>query len=87
MMIKKDIKSHKLMYLKAILFLLILVISVIEILLTTRDLKTGILLILIIWASARIYYFMFYVIENYIDTNYKFSGIISFVQYLIRNKN
>lgn len=75
------------MYLKAILFLLILVISVIEILLTTRDLKTGILLILIIWASARIYYFMFYVIENYIDTNYKFSGIISFVQYLIRNKN
>ena len=73
------------MYLKAILFLLILVISVIEILLVTKDLKTGILLILIIWSSARIYYFMFYVIENYIDEDYKFSGIISFIQYLVKN--
>ncbi len=81
----RDIKSHKLMYLKAILFLLILVISVIEILLVTKDLKTGILLILIIWSSARIYYFMFYVIENYIDEDYKFSGIISFIQYLVKN--
>ncbi len=83
-MLNKDIKNHKLMYLKVILFLLILIISVIEILFTTRDFKTGILLILIIWASARIYYFMFYVIESYIDTDYKFSGIIAFIQYLIR---
>jgi hypothetical protein len=33
------------------------------------------------WGFCRAYYFAFYVIEKYIDPNYKFSGIISFLKY------
>jgi hypothetical protein len=29
---------------------------------------------------------MFYVIEKYVDSSYKFAGIISFVQYLVRDR-
>jgi len=82
-----DIKNPKLIYLKGFLFLMILIISAIEIVLETKSWKIAILLLLVIWSSARIYYFRFYVIEKYVDSNYKFSGIMSFVRYLFFSKN
>ncbi|TGO02762.1 membrane protein [Candidatus Thiomargarita nelsonii] len=90
-LINRDIKNPKLIYLKVFLFLIILIISAIEIVLETKSWKIAILLLLVIWSSARIYYFMFYVIEKYLDSNYKFSGIMSFVRYskgklIIRDK-
>lgn len=33
-------------------------------------------------ASARLYYFMFYVIERYVDPSYRFSGLASALRYL-----
>jgi hypothetical protein len=47
------------------------------------DWKVAGLLALVIWASARLYYFMFYVIEKYVDETYTFSGIWSFVKYVV----
>ena len=46
----------------------------------------GFLLMVAIWAFARLYYFMFYVIEHYVDPSYKFAGIWSFLQYLARRR-
>jgi glucan phosphoethanolaminetransferase (alkaline phosphatase superfamily) len=83
----RDINNSKLIYLKGILFLLILVISVIFILINTRNMLIGLLLLLVIWSSARFYYFMFYVIEKYVDSNYKFGGILHFLRYLISNRD
>jgi hypothetical protein len=31
-----------------------------------------------------LYYFMFYVIEKYVDPKYKFAGIYSFLKYIVR---
>jgi len=81
-----DLKSSKLIYLKGGLFLLILVIATTAIVLETQSWKLALLLALVIWSSARLYYFMFYVIERYVDPSYKFAGIFSFVQYLLRRK-
>jgi hypothetical protein len=45
------------------------------------------LLALCVWGFARFYYFAFYVIQNYTDPSYKFSGLGSFAQYwLTRNR-
>jgi hypothetical protein len=82
-----DLKSPKLIYLKGWLFLAILIISSSLLLLQSRDATTLILILLIIWSAARFYYFMFYVIEKYVDSAYKFDGIISFIRYLVRNRN
>ena len=81
-----DLKSPKLIYLKGWLFLLILLVSIALLLLQSSSWSNVFLILLLIWSSARFYYFIFYVIENYVDSTYKFDGIISFIRYLIRER-
>lgn len=82
-----DLKSAKWIYLKGFLFLWILILSVVLILIDNFSWKLLGLLALAVWSSARLYYFMFYVIEKYVDPSYKFAGIFSFIRYLChRNK-
>jgi hypothetical protein len=79
----RDLSNPKWMYLKAALLLLILLCSGGMLLSDAPTWRTGVLLALVVWASARLYYFMFYVIERYIDPSYRFSGILSALSYLV----
>jgi len=82
----KNLKSKQAIYLKAILFLLILVLSIV-LNLTSEELNVRILsMALAVWSSARIYYFMFYVIEHYVDGAFCFSGIYDFLRYLLKRE-
>lgn len=81
MKLSGDLKSPKLMYLKAVLFLVIGLLSVTALLLDSPTLRTAFLLLLTIWSFCRLYYFFFYVIEKYVDAGYKFAGLHSFVVY------
>jgi len=49
-------------------------------------LKDAGLLILTIWCFCRAYYFAFYVIQHYVDPAYKFSGLFSFLKYLLNQR-
>ena len=69
--------------LKGILFLIIGTVAAILVFLDNPKWQTAILIVLAIWSFCRFYYFAFYVIEKYVDPNYKFSGLISFVKYLL----
>ena len=80
----RDLDDPKWMYLKAALLLLILLSSACLLLSDRPTWRTGALLALLVWASARLYYFMFYVIERYIDSSYRFSGIVSALRHLLR---
>lgn len=81
-----DLKSTRLIYLKGWLFLAILAVASGMVLFETRSWKIAALLALIVWSSARFYYFMFYVIENYVDAKFKFAGVGSFIRYLLRRR-
>jgi hypothetical protein len=81
-----DLKNPKLMYLKGFLFLVILLWASAMLIARDPSGQTVLLVVLVAWASARLYYFMFYVIEKYIDREYKFAGIGSFLAYLIRER-
>jgi hypothetical protein len=81
-----DIRNSKLLYFKGLLFLLLGVMSAGILLAEHFDLRFAALLAIAIWAFARAYYFVFYVIEHYIDPGYKFAGLWSFVQYVIRRR-
>lgn len=72
------------MYLKAALFLIAGSASVGGILVELPSLRITFLLAVALWSFCRAYYFAFYVIEHYIDPQYKFAGLGSFVLYLIR---
>lgn len=77
-----DLKDPAWMYAKAAMFVLIGVMSFGLLLLPTELWVRCALQMLMIWAFARAYYFVFYVIEHYIDSSYKFSGLVGFLWYL-----
>ena len=85
-MLSKDLKSKQAIYLKAILFLLILLLSMVLNLISDELSLRIISMLLIVWSSARMYYFMFYVIEHYVDEEFHFSGIYDFLKYIFSRK-
>lgn len=78
-----DLRSPALLYLKGILFLLLGCLAGGILLAENTSFRTAILLLVTIWAFCRAYYFAFYVIEHYIDPQYKFAGLSSLVWYLL----
>jgi hypothetical protein len=81
-----DLKDPRLMYLKAGLFLFIGVIACAGILLEAPSVRVALLLAAAIWAFCRLYYFLFYVIERYIDPEARFAGVGDAVKYLVRRR-
>ena len=78
-----DITSPRLLYLKGFLMLLGGLLASAIILLEHLHWKLAALLVVAVWCFARAYYFAFYVIEHYVDDGYRFSGLWSFVRYLL----
>ena len=83
----KDLKNPKLMWLKGILFLLIGVVSAGLVWLQSESLTTALLLVAAIWAFCRAYYFAFYVLERYVDPQFRFAGLWSVVRYIVSARN
>ena len=81
-----DLKNKKLIYLKGFLFLFGGIVASLIILLEHFSWKIAAMLVVAIWCFCRAYYFAFYVIEHYVDSNYKFAGLWSFVKYLFTTK-
>jgi hypothetical protein len=79
----KDLTNPKLIKAKGALFLFLGVLSAALLLLEHPSLQAGVLLAIAIWSFCRFYYFAFYVIEHYVDPDYRFSGLLSFARYLI----
>ncbi len=81
-----DLQSAKLIYLKGFLFLVTGLLSLTALLLDSPTLRTAFLLGVALWSFCRLYYFMFYVIEKYVDPSFKFAGLYSFLLYLLRKR-
>lgn len=81
-----DLRSPALLYLKGVLFLLLGCLAGGILLAEHPSFRTAILLLLTIWAFCRAYYFAFYVIEHYIDPQYKFAGLSSLVWHLLSRR-
>ena len=79
----QDLTSSKWIYTKGFLLLLISLISAALILIQVPRWDILALLLICLWASCRSYYFAFYVIQNYVDPNYRFSGLFDFTRYLL----
>ena len=82
----KDITSPVLIKLKGILFLLVGLLAAALLLIEQPSLKVAVLLGIAVWCFCRFYYFAFYVIERYVDSTYRFSGLWSFFAYLVRRR-
>jgi hypothetical protein len=81
-----DLKGARAMWLKAVLLLLIGIAAAALVVAELPSIKTVLLLAISIWGFCRAYYFAFYVIQHYIDPDFRFSGLGSFVRYLFRRR-
>ena len=81
-----DLKNPRLIYLKGFLFLGGGCLASALLLAEQPTLKVAFLLAVAIWCFARCYYFAFYVIEHYVDPQFRFAGLWAFVKYLFRHR-
>lgn len=82
--LSKNLTSSRAIYAKAIMFVGIAVLAGGMLIAKTPHLDSVALFLITIWASCRAYYFAFYVIENYVDSEFRFSGLFDFALYVIR---
>jgi hypothetical protein len=78
----KDLKNPRVLKLKAVLFLVIAVTASALLLADTPRLKSVVLLLVALWAACRCYYFAFYVLQHYVDPEFRYSGLWSMVRHL-----
>jgi hypothetical protein len=81
-----DIKSPTLLYCKGLLFVVLGLVAITAILLQYPSFYLAMLLAIAIWSFCRAYYFAFYVIQHYVDPEFRFAGLFSFAQYLLRRR-
>lgn len=81
-----DLKSRKWIVAKGVMFLGLAVITAALIILEMPSLKLAALLAVLIWASCRFYYFLFYVLEHYVDPTLRYAGLWDLVMGLTRRR-
>ncbi len=81
-----DIKNGNLIIAKGFLFLILGLLSASILMIYAPSLTVATLLAICIWSFCRFYYFAFYVIEHYVDSQYRFAGLTDFLRYLLRSK-
>jgi hypothetical protein len=83
----KDLQSPTLIKIKALLFLFLGIASATMLLAWAPYVQVLVLLCLVIWSFCRFYYFAFYVIHTYLDTSFKYSGLLSLLKYFFAKKS
>jgi len=84
MRLTDDLSNRKAILWKGWLFFVLGLLAAAILLMDQPNLRTAALLAICVWAFCRWYYFMFYVIEKYVDPSFKFAGLGSFLRYCIR---
>ena len=81
-----DLTNPRWIWTKGVLFLVLALAASGLLVIESTSLEVAALLAVSVWASCRFYYFAFYVIEHYLDPTYRFSGLISVLRYVLRNR-
>lgn len=71
-----DLSSKSLIVLKGLLFAGIAGICCTILVVQSPNLTTCLLLVLLIWSACRCYYFLFYVLEKYVDPTMRYAGLL-----------
>ena len=81
-----DLKSKKLIVAKGALFGLCVLASALALWLQNPSLVTALLLAVLVWSSARLYYFLFYVLQTYVDPSLKYAGLWAMLRQVLKRR-
>ena len=71
----RNLTNPKWIKFKALLFLVIVVAASGLLLARTPEITSALLLGVALWAACRAYYFVFYVMQHYVDPTFRYSGL------------
>lgn len=71
-----DLKSKKWIIAKGVMFAGVAVAAAALIFVEMPSVKLAVLLTMLVWASCRFYYFLFYVLEHYVDRTLRYAGLL-----------
>jgi hypothetical protein len=80
----RDLESKAWIVVKGVLFLFIAIAIASLLLMEAPTLRTAFLLGTLIWAACRFYYFLFYVLESYVDPTLRYQGLRSLIVEIYR---
>ena len=78
----RDLSSKRLIVAKGTLFFVVAAASAALILLEAPSWRLAFLLALLVWAACRFYYFLFYVLEHYVDPRLRYAGLFALLSKL-----
>ncbi len=78
-----NLTNPKIIWLKGVLFAALGCLAAGLLIAQMPTFRTAGLLAISIWAFCRTYYFAFYVIERYVDPDFRFTGLIDFARYAL----
>ncbi len=81
-----DLKSKQWIVAKGVMFLGIAATTAALLLVEMPSVKTAALLALLVWASCRFYYFLFYVLEHYLDPTMRYAGLMDLLMGMKRRQ-
>lgn len=76
----RDLSSKGLLVAKGIMFLTLAGAAAALLLLEAPSLRVAALLAILVWASCRFYYFLFYVLHRYVDPGLRYAGLLALLR-------
>lgn len=86
MRLQDDLTDPRAIFIKGWLFLFLAILASGALLALHPTWETALLLAIALWAACRWYYFMFYVIERYVEPSFRFAGLGSFLRYVLKSR-
>jgi len=82
----RDLSSRSLIVAKGLAFLGLAVVAAGLLFLESPSLRIAVLMGVLVWSSCRFYYFLFYVLHNYVNPSFRYAGILALLGQLRRSR-
>ncbi len=82
----RDLSSKPLIVAKGLMLLALAGVTATLLLLEAPSLRVAALMAILVWASCRFYYFLFYVLHHYVDPGLRFAGLLALLGQLKRTR-
>jgi len=83
----RDLSSKPLIVAKGLLFLALALMTSALLVLETPSLRAAVLMIVLVWSSCRFYYFLFYVLQHYVDPGLRYAGVLAMFNKIRRKRS
>jgi hypothetical protein len=83
----RDLSSKGLIVAKGLMFLALAGGAATLLLLETPSLRVAALIAILVWASCRFYYFLFYVLHHYVDPSLRYAGLLALLGHIRRTRS